>query len=477
MGFQMQINFDLVRFDWFWLNSASTLWNFPCKIVIAAFFLLGLTTAHADDILYITDLEGSRERLEAFYEKSGGFVRGPDQRYHIKTDTIIVFGGDAIDRFDHSIWVVEELLRLHQESPTRMFSILGNRDVNKLRLAIELTPKALSHPPLKFSFTKEAAYIEILKAGADPVARLKYILSHTMGADQAFEFYRVEIATRTHRPVHQVSDFEVSKFFVDFVKPGGALLELLKYMRPALRIGNNLFLHGGATQKNIGYVPDADLAANSLLSVDLNFWISHLNGWYLKKLAEYEYQFDSWSGEGPRPIESLLNYPMPLAGGSVREDSTVTARHVDGENNPMLPDPQVVHYLKTQGVHRELVGHNPVGEIPVLARSEDGTFESVFADTSRSSRQDRVGWVRLKGPDYIQTEVHGFVQLAGHSWVGVHGLAQIGVPHDLGTLVPEKGRVVGVTSDGEIIATQMLKFKIENKVVGWSRACSNFFKD
>ena len=103
-----------------------------------------------DKIGYVTDLEGDR-RLWWKYAKlskvlevhpvttSGGKNGDGRQTVSLKPNCHLVFGGDVNDQYDGDIEVIEELLKLKRKYPDRVHFILGNRDLNKLRIIQELS--------------------------------------------------------------------------------------------------------------------------------------------------------------------------------------------------------------------------------------------------------------------------------------------------------------------------------------------------
>ena len=59
-------------------------------------------------------------------------------RLSLRPNCHLVFGGDACDRGPGDIRVLWDLLQLYEDHPGRVHIILGNRDVNKLRIPVEL---------------------------------------------------------------------------------------------------------------------------------------------------------------------------------------------------------------------------------------------------------------------------------------------------------------------------------------------------
>lgn len=58
-----------------------------------------------------------------------------------------VFGGDVCDRGNGDIRILQDLIHLKQKYPDRVHFIMGNRDVNKLRLPVALHAKVCASKP------------------------------------------------------------------------------------------------------------------------------------------------------------------------------------------------------------------------------------------------------------------------------------------------------------------------------------------
>jgi hypothetical protein len=57
-----------------------------------------------------------------------------------------VFGGDAVDKGPGDIRLCRQLVSLKRRHPERVFLLVGNRDLNKLRYAAELSAEDMARP-------------------------------------------------------------------------------------------------------------------------------------------------------------------------------------------------------------------------------------------------------------------------------------------------------------------------------------------
>lgn len=98
-------------------------------------------------VSYVTDVEGNWEYFLAFVEQSAGLrlvsldEGGSVARIDLLDQWRFIFGGDVCDKgraVGGSLRVSRSLLLLQSRYPDRVTLILGNRDVNKLRLTSEV---------------------------------------------------------------------------------------------------------------------------------------------------------------------------------------------------------------------------------------------------------------------------------------------------------------------------------------------------
>ena len=172
-------------------------------------------------VSFCTDVEGNWEYFVSFIECSEAlsFVAGPsfDHRgvcqLNLAEGWRFVFGGDVCDKggvVGGTVRVTRTLLALKQTHPSRVTLLLGNRDLNKMRLTSELAPSQLEQldnvagpywvPPGKrvrlrtFLARRVAAEGGIdeasvaedepkLVAANTAANRLRYLLKETMGAE------------------------------------------------------------------------------------------------------------------------------------------------------------------------------------------------------------------------------------------------------------------------------------------------------
>jgi hypothetical protein len=105
------------------------------------------------NVCFCTDVEGNFEYLTAFialtdalnvvaHKEDGSLELDLADGWHF------VFGGDAVDKggpVGGSVRVVRTLVALKKKYPTRCTLILGNRDINKMRMTSELAPSELAN--------------------------------------------------------------------------------------------------------------------------------------------------------------------------------------------------------------------------------------------------------------------------------------------------------------------------------------------
>ena len=118
---------------------------------------MGVCSSFEKVVGYVTDIEGNLDYWDRYIQMSKVLrieldKENPRGRPNIflKDDCELVFGGDVCDRGEGDITITKELLSLKERYPSRVHFIMGNRDVNKLRLPFELTNDARSVAPRAF---------------------------------------------------------------------------------------------------------------------------------------------------------------------------------------------------------------------------------------------------------------------------------------------------------------------------------------
>jgi hypothetical protein len=121
---------------------------------------------------YVSDVEGNYDYWCRYVELSRIMNRKPDGKIQLKDSCHLVYGGDVVDRGPGDIRVLSDLVDLKKSYPDRVHFILGNRDINKMRIPAELSDYNLRNPP-KVYWVKDSAEKE---ADMDkPSERLKWV--------------------------------------------------------------------------------------------------------------------------------------------------------------------------------------------------------------------------------------------------------------------------------------------------------------
>lgn len=313
-----------------------------------------------DRVAYLTDIEGQWNKLTAFLEGNRCVRLDARGALHVEPGCVFVFGGDAIDRGASSRRIVRALYDLKQRQPDRVVLLVGNRDLNKIRLVRELA----GAPPAKAP--------EALRT-ASPGALLPWIFTHTMGAKDAFEHRRAEL-TQEGR---DADDESIARSYLEDLAPDGDLSRYLSVCQLAHLEGDALFVHGAVTDENLGVVPGRDDTLPSTAA-----WVDALNAFYATDFAEWRRSLDAppaldteaWAGR------VLVDYQAPVPDTKLNQRSVIYGRPTDLLNAPWLPSRAVVSRLRDEGVRRLFVGHTPSGDTPAVLRDEGFTF--VMADNS-----------------------------------------------------------------------------------------------
>mmetsp|Transcript_41154 Transcript_41154/g.103771 ORF Transcript_41154/g.103771 Transcript_41154/m.103771 type:complete len:472 (+) Transcript_41154:90-1505(+) len=379
-------------------------------------------------VAYVTDAEGNLGYLRRVLSATRGvsFSASCDsasaavcsERIILEENCFLVFGGDVVDKFTEDIQLVKILLQAHRDYPGRVFFILGNRDVNKLRFMSELDEqvKGTTIEVYWDSNAKSyASYLESKQLQDTKVNQLKWMLECTMGCAETFEFRRTELAKLSaEEHSTEVTDTQVLESFRKSVNPSHGdpwMLNFIERGQFALRLGPYLFVHGALLSRNVGKLPHSDEIVS-----DLDTWLAGFDSFLQTHIAAYR-ENPLFQEDGTRNGEAILDYVVPRGG----HDRTIVYADytVDGNATPL--DSSVVAYLQQNSVSVVVSGHKPHGDCPTVIRHSLENGDSVIAitcDTSYSkfSSPDRRGNV------FAAVECH-----FGH--VEVHGELLSGVTH------------------------------------------------
>ncbi|HNV72877.1 MAG TPA: metallophosphoesterase family protein, partial [Candidatus Ozemobacteraceae bacterium] len=284
-----------------------------------------LLGAEIQCVALLSDLEGNRERFDHFLAHHRAFYLGDDRRWHLRSDAYFVFGGDAPDRFPGERHVLRELLRLKAESPDRVILIAGNRDVNKLRLPLELSDVAMKTSPRKGK-REYHVWCDEQKRVDSKATRLRWMLAKTMGSPDAFELRRNELACETAVDQCAVSDQAVVDSYLEDACPGGLFHRYLKAACLMHRQGQTLYVHAGMPQASLGHVPGERHRV-----ARLDEWMKRLNEWYQEQLHTWETAYSSWDGSAPRPADALIAYAERWGQQPMNPFSVLYGRSTDVE--------------------------------------------------------------------------------------------------------------------------------------------------
>ena len=397
------------------------------------------------DVAFLTDVEGNWEYFCRFVELSDAlrFEVPPDERESAARVVLsdgwhFIYGGDAVDKGPEggvggSVRVVCTLVALKERYPSRVTLLLGNRDCNKMRLTSELAPSEIDKPelvpgPFWVAESKRVTPQMHLQATGRPntlAERVRWMLTHTMGADGEFERRQQELALLCGRSAEEVPEDEVARSFVESVQEGGFMRRLLQLGQLGTVVGDCLFVHGGVCTADpyadgstdaLGYVP-----GRPVRMADARGWVEALNAWGRSQVLEWT-QAPTWSGEAgeagrSRGGDGLIAYCVP---GSV--PSVVMGRHLDRAGMPAQLREGAASYLLGGGIRRLCLGHTPHGIAPTVVKSVPGegegegargrgTLITILADTSFSdmSHADNRGRVVHEVLLYAdgRTRVHG----------------------------------------------------------------------
>ena len=388
---------------------------------------------------YVTDVEGNLDYFARFVDicpvlsyARGAIAGDPDAELVLEPGCHFVFGGDLVDKGPGDIRLCRQLVALKRRHPDRVFLLVGNRDLNKVRYTAELGDDDMARPidaiPQAHWDPKATTLREHLSAvtgGGDEAAlraantreeRLRYMHQHTLGCPDTFEFRRQELALLAGRDLSCVTDAQVvENFIADIASEDGALRQYLAHADVAVVLGNTLFVHGAVDAQTMAFVPSHTRfelpqvkqppAAAGMGVAD---WAAGLNRYLREGLADHAARPTWDAARRSRGGESLMALQNRAAmwgrtvvsncyadGGNITSGSAVAKMEeawARGEEDSLAwegvssdpRDPAVAAWLLRGGVRRVVVGHKPSGDSPAALSSSYTGVEVISADTSFS---------------------------------------------------------------------------------------------
>ena len=367
-------------------------------------------------VSYITDIEGNLD----YWARCISFSKvltGKPGNVDLKENCGFIFGGDVCDRGIGDITIINDMISLKERYPDRVSFILGNRDINKLRLPVELSKVHRNQPPKVYWIPEDSDLKNVKHSIGD---RMKWMLVNTMGSPDAFEYRRTELKNSGMA----YTDDDVGKSFVDLVNPSpeGKLTRYLRYANIAKVVGNILIIHGAVLDYNIGWIPPyAPEGESSIINANepkscksLNEWVEEINKFastelnsfikntddYVKNVeeemnsippsnneiegvAELPYRAN-WAAVGgflhPQPGSSLLQYGMGWLPDKTQNPSVIYATYGTDSKDANHPSIKVAEWLKESNVRTVFVGHQPRGDCPYIL--DNNKVQIISADTS-----------------------------------------------------------------------------------------------
>eukprot|EP00039_Didymoeca_costata_P021129 m.343515 g.343515 ORF g.343515 m.343515 type:complete len:507 (-) comp22945_c0_seq1:64-1584(-) len=352
-----------------------------------------------DRVGFWTDIEGNWEYFARLVKQSQVLQwNNTNTELELKPKCGFVYGGDCFDKGKGDIRISNLFVQLKRKHPDKVVLLIGNRDVNKMRFLSELHHSDIECPAVewkapfylqKYGVSLEE-YLQIKSKVDSPLSRLQYILEKTMGSPDSLQFRRQELAELSITDVDEIDWDKVFESYSSGIGSNGFYRNYLQHSQLACVYGNTLFVHGGLTQTNLGFVPD----------MRTRYTRGGDSGFFVKESAEqvqnWVEQLENFTGEAlnewtDRPLwdslrerrggEALMAYGHTSA---MRGKTAMVETFLLNGNLNRLSKP-VVDYLHKSGIKRVVSGHKPFADSPgIIRHQEEHHMEVITADTSYS---------------------------------------------------------------------------------------------
>lgn len=128
---------------------------------------------------YATDIEGNFDYWSRYVEISKVLRRLPNGDLDLNDNCQFVYGGDVVDRGPGDLRVLSDLVGLKRLHPDRVHFIMGNRDINKMRIPADLHSSSLRLNPKVYWIKSEGMESSSSCSDHDrpdtPAERLKWV--------------------------------------------------------------------------------------------------------------------------------------------------------------------------------------------------------------------------------------------------------------------------------------------------------------
>jgi hypothetical protein len=407
-------------------------------------------------------------------------------------DSCLVFGWDVGDQGGADLYVVRQFLHLHRRYPDRVHFVMGNRDINKMRMIAELgRPGDPQCPPLPL-YRRRSSSTSEANASRDPVERLKWILAETMGSPRAFENRRWELEQERRQSAGtSVADMDVVESYRSSCHPrSGEISEYLTKAKLVVCLGEVLFLHGSLPVTRGPSRHDGIQANESLWSdltpfmpwlddgttaTDVNVtsvsdWLRALNEFSQSQVEEWKQQ-ENGSAERMRPGKGyapLIHYgvgrlpngePYPTIVRSGWCDDGMPRRFFPWASSSSGTDrgfvAQTREFFEGAGVRLVCSGHQPQGDAPNVIRvtSESETQEPAYVLICDTSYSGDVMWLN---PPNSPTTRHNPGRESSRSGRGRRAVSEVLIEQCAATGKLLEVSFHGVLSDGSCYETKPL---------------------
>lgn len=261
---------------------------------------------------FFGNVRGDYDLFMSIVDQSSVLSQWSDGTLKLNRGCYLIYGGNVVGQGGGDIRIARGMVKLKQMHPDRVFLLLGDTDVQQMRLASELADGRTGDDVDVYWDDDHVPFAEYAARRGYPLnshaSTLRWILECSFGLPAAFEARRSELGLLYDGAI---TDDDVVRSYRESVEPKGTDPFMLQYVERAqlmLVIGNKLYTNGPLHANCLGTVPGASIRQTSPQE-----WCRALHTFVETEVESFKAR-PRWLGgnfKKQRGGEGLIDYGLP----------------------------------------------------------------------------------------------------------------------------------------------------------------------